>query len=352
MSGDRIGQERKATKSRFGEIRVGMVMRDGPAFEALGEPSHVIVDCDPGIDDALALLMLAQAHFAGMLIIDSVFTVGGNVAVEKTASNAALVLERAGLPNLKVIGGAGTPLAGTRVIVNGKSFHGPDGLGGLASDRRNAVMISKDPGRDLATRIMESPRQLLLLCTGPLTNLALALQSNPLITEMLSRVVVMGGALGNPAGNITPVAEFNFYLDPLAASIVIASGLPIELVALDTTEAVPFDAHDLDGLSGFAQRLLKESLRLHHEALGGHSCYVHDAVAAAVLLEPTIAKYERVKMSITTSGESAGHLARNDEALEDGPRVQVVSQIDGTSAKALFHSLLASEGVVGSSSAR
>jgi purine nucleosidase len=315
-------------------------MQDAPNFDAQSDVPHVIVDCDPGIDDALALLMLARAHQAGLLVLDSVSTVGGNVAAVRTASNAASVLERAGLPDSIVVMGADTPLTGRRVTGTSISIHGNDGLGGLAATPRTGARVSEEPGKDLANRILLCPNRPLLLCIGPLTNVALALKAHPAITDALSRVVIMGGALGNPSGNITPDAEFNFHFDPVAASIVLGSGLPIELVALDVTEAVPFDPHDLEGLSSFARALLAASLRLHREALGSHVCYVHDAIAAAVLLDTDLADYSCMRIAITTSRTSAGHVEVCREGVQDGSVVEVVSHIDGVRTKNLFHALL------------
>jgi inosine-uridine nucleoside N-ribohydrolase len=301
-------------------------------------PPFVIVDCDPGIDDALALLMLARAHQAGHVIIDSVFAVRGNVAVAQTASNAASVLERAGISSLLIVRGAGAPLAGTPKIESSISIHGKDGLGGLASEPRTAPRASANPGEDLARRILGCAEPPILLASGPLTNLALALGAEPAVAQALSRVVIMGGALGNPPGNITPVAEFNFYQDPVAASIVVGSGLPIELVTLDVTESIPFVAHDLVGLSTFPRTLLTESLRLHQEAFGLQTCYVHDAIAAAIVLDPSLAHLSPAWMTVATAGDDAGHVELSPK--DSGSLVKVVSELDGVRTKELLHSLL------------
>lgn len=321
-------------------------MQDGPNSPANSHVPYIIVDCDPGIDDALALLMLAQLHQTGRLIIDSVFTVGGNVPVTQTASNAASVLERAGLPELVIVSGANTPLGGPRTIKNSISIHGKDGLGGLAISPRTQASVSQNPGKDLASRILACPSRPILLCIGPLTNVALALRSNPAIIAKLFRVIIMGGALGNPPGNITPLAEFNFHIDPVATSIVMASGLPIELVPLDVTQAVPFENHDLDGLSDFARSLLAASLRTHHEFLGIENCYVHDAVAASVLLDSDLARLSLVRMTVATSGADAGHVAIDGEGTQGGSAVEVVSYIDSVGVKELFHALLGAPTVV------
>lgn len=273
---------------------------------------RVAVDCDPGIDDAIALLVLAELHREGSIQLDLVTTVAGNGPLVNSSANARYVLDVAGLRDTPVCPGAAVPLGGHRGSSDGRAFHGPDGLGGLhpRGHRRPTNECSADEQLvGWAMAGSEDGAERWLLCTGPLTNVASALAKLPGLPHRVSRVVVMGGAFGNPSGNITPSAEFNFHVDPQAASVVCASGLPLELIPLDITERVEIRPRDVTGISRtFPGKLLLASIAYTRQAIGLDGCYVHDAIAALAMTRPDLVVTQHAKFLVGTDGEFAGQV--------------------------------------------
>ncbi|MEZ5366463.1 MAG: nucleoside hydrolase [Bryobacterales bacterium] len=195
-------------------------------------PRRVLIDTDPGVDDALALLL---AFASPELHVEAITTVAGNVGLEPATRNALLTLDVARVQNPPtVVRGAYKPLE--REAVDAAHVHGEDGLGGMAS-------AYGEPSRGAAPgaavdcileTIARQPGEVTVIALGPLTNLAQALLADPKAMALAERIVVMGGALDVP-GNAGPHAEFNFFVDPEAARIVLRSGLPVTLVGLDVT---------------------------------------------------------------------------------------------------------------------
>jgi inosine-uridine nucleoside N-ribohydrolase len=236
----------------------------------------VVVDCDPGIDDALALVALAELSRRGRFAVPCVTAVAGNARVELTARNAAFVLDR-------------TPLRGTPVLAGGgrdggreagrPPRHGADGLGGLAgevaADRWSPGAVS-----ELARQVGRADTTILAL--GPLTNVAAALPSPG------GRVVAMGGSLGG-------TGEFNFAADPLAARRVLGSGLEVTVVPIEVTGEVRF-GRDVRAAAG--DSLVGALLAAGHERHGPGRSNVHDAVAVIVLAHPELARSVRGRVSV------------------------------------------------------
>ena len=233
---------------------------------------------------------------------------------------------------------ASRPLGDGGPALPAASIHGEDGLGGLSAPTLDAAEISYDPGKDLAERIGSCSQPLWLFCSGPLTNLALALKADAKAVHRAARVVVMGGAFKDPTGNITPWAEFNFHADPVAADIVCRSGLSLELVPLDITHRVGFASEDASPLTPFAGELLQRSVQLHERALGLPGALLHDAVAAAVLLRPVLASRVARSLAVTTSGPRSGHLSVQENVSDDASRV--IDRIDVQGTKQLIQALL------------
>lgn len=299
----------------------------------------MIVDCDPGLDDALALLMLAAARHRGTISIGCVVAVAGNASVDKTAANAAQVMAAAGAGDVPVISGAASPL-GAGGGAPAASIHGPDGLGGLADGRTREMLAAADPGRELAARIAACPPPVWLLCSGPLTDLALAIRSDETAVRSLERIVVMGGAFGDPSGNITPWAEFNFHADAAAAGLACGAGLPLEIVPLDITHRLALDEKDDHGLAPFAAALLGRSRDLYRSALGQSEVFVHDAVAAALLLDPSLGRRRPGRFDVTTAGERAGQVVAHPVPVAGGRGPTVVEHMDASRTRGLIRSLL------------
>lgn len=201
-------------------------------------PRRVIIDTDPGIDDALALILALQSP---ELCVDAITTVSGNVHVDLATQNALTVLGLFPLERRPLVAkGADRPLA--RPLSTAVHVHGDDGLGGLsrlrtaAGHRRyppaSTALSPLDAVTCLLDRIRQAPGELTLVALGPLTNLAHALRRDASVVRHLAGVVIMGGAVTVP-GNVTPVAEFNVYVDPEAAQEVFSAALPLTLIGLD-----------------------------------------------------------------------------------------------------------------------
>jgi inosine-uridine nucleoside N-ribohydrolase len=214
-------------------------------------PRHVIIDTDPGVDDALALILALQSP---ELCVDAITTVSGNVHVELATRNTLTVL---GLfpPERRppVARGADRPLV--RALDTAAPVHGDDGLGGVSRLHTaagqpcypavSAAHVLRGAVACVLDLIRRSPGELTLVALGPLTNLAQAWRRDAHTFLQLAEVVIMGGAVTVP-GNVTPVAEFNIYVDPEAAQVVFASGLPITLIGLDVTERVRLTSEIID----------------------------------------------------------------------------------------------------------
>ena len=198
---------------------------------------RILLDVDTGVDDALALAFAVRDPRIELV---AVTTVAGNVGVELTTRNTLRVLDWLGASDVPVARGAERPLAG--VSRDAAYWHGDDGLGGaqLPESRRDAL---PDGVGYLIDRVLRQPGELTLVCTGPLTNLALAAQRQPAIVGAVKDVVVMGGAVQVP-GNVTPVAEFNIHADPEAAAIVFGLPWQATLVGLDVTSRVRLTSSD------------------------------------------------------------------------------------------------------------
>jgi purine nucleosidase len=188
----------------------------------------LILDCDPGLDDALALLL---AHGDPNIELIAVTTVGGNVPVAKTTKNALELRDYLGFTDVPVASGAGEPLRG--LAKTAEHVHGEDGLGNVILPAATGAIIDT-PAVDLIIQLLRgSPGEIHLVATGPLTNIALALQREPRLVDWVASFTIMGGSYTR--GNATPAAEFNIYADPDAASIVFSAGWTVTMVGLDLT---------------------------------------------------------------------------------------------------------------------
>jgi purine nucleosidase len=260
----------------------------------------VVIDTDPGIDDALAILLALQSPELEVLGIS---TVHGNVPLSTTTRNAFRILHLAGRLDIPVYRGAERPLS--REPYDAAEVHGSDGLGGVDladpgdAPRGDAVSFLIQTLRDRAGEVD-------LVCLGPLTNLALAEQAAPGILSRARRVLAMGGAVDEP-GNVTPTAEFNFFADPDAARAVILSGSPLALVPLDVTHRVTLDDVHLEGAADTAQgRFVVQSVSAcmdrAERILGIRQFHLHDPLAVGAAIDPAVCTYERVWLDVETRG--------------------------------------------------
>lgn len=273
----------------------------------------LVIDCDPGIDDALALLLAASAPEQLRLL--GVCCVSGNRPVETTTDNACRVLALAGRSEVPVYRGADGPLSGAPPVWN--LVHGEDGLGGVALPPGAAPQ----PGHAvdfLCELITSHPSgRLCLAALGPLTNLALAELRCPGLLARLHSLVIMGGAV-LCAGNVTPTAEFNFFADPAAARVVLQAGARIELFGLDATSQAIMAPAWVASLgagggraAGMAQRLL--------EAYSKHDPLLHDACPIAHLLAPSLFGGSLWELQVNTEPADRAGQVRGTRSAHEGP---------------------------------
>jgi purine nucleosidase len=266
-----------------------------------GPPTRIILDCDPGHDDALAILLAAASPAIDLVAIT---TVAGNQTLEKTTLNARRVCTVAGIQSVPIAAGADRPLSRPAEIAS--AIHGPSGLDGpdwpeptVDTDARHAVDV-------IADAAAEAP--LTLVAVGPLTNVALALQRGPGVASRIERVVLMGGAIG--LGNWTPSAEFNVWFDPEAAEAVFSSGLPITMVPLEITHqalATPDVVARVDALDTPVARMTTALLRFfawtYERVFGFPAPAVHDPCAVARVIDPSIVETRPMRVAVETSSE-------------------------------------------------
>jgi inosine-uridine nucleoside N-ribohydrolase len=267
----------------------------------------LLIDTDPGIDDALALLLAWSSPEAS---VDAITTVAGNVSVEKATTNVFRLLAlRRPAPEPVVAVGAAEPLA--RQLATATRYHGDDGLGDLP----DWPETGKPPAMaEAVTVILEkarvSQRLLTLVALGPLTNVALALKADAVAMGFVGRIVAMGGAVDVP-GNVTPSAEFNMHVDPEAAHRVLAARLPLDLVPLDATRQAVLPRAGLKRalsrspgpLASRITAFTERGFRIDH-AGGAQGIVLHDPLAVALALDPTLAEWEAVRLAIGPDGET------------------------------------------------
>jgi purine nucleosidase len=272
----------------------------------------VVVDCDPGLDDALALLAMAELARRAELRLGLVTTVRGNVSAQRAAINARYILGRSALAGSRVLPGADVGLSPSPLPAAAVSMHGVDGLGGLGPPAGPRQRGDNGAGAiDELARWMEDDATT-ILSLAPLTNIASALDRLP-GGRAAAKIILMGGAFGAPAGNVTPWAEFNFASDPAAACAVLQSSLDATIVPLDVTERVRFDASDVKlarerALNPLVSSLLQANLDMYKRELGLEYCCIHDAVTLLLMAEPKLMTATRGQLSVTVEGERAGQV--------------------------------------------
>lgn len=310
----------------------------------------VAIDTDPGIDDALALALALRSPELSVALVS---TVAGNVGVARATENARRVLgvlrpER--VPSLAQ--GAARPLR--RRLETAPWVHADDGLGGLTHLRRRdgsprfppaPVSVRRDAAARLAALARARRRALTLIALGPLTNVARALERDPEALRGVGRVVVMGGAVSVP-GNVTPAAEFNFHVDPEAAAAVLGAGLPLTLVPLDVTRRVLLTASRLREALGGARTPWAAAVRaMTHRLVGGREhpggIPLHDPLAVAAAVDPSLLGCIRLPLAVETQGEHTRGMSLADRRAPArpefaAPRVEVATEVDAERALALF----------------
>lgn len=262
----------------------------------------IILDCDPGHDDAIALLLAARHPDIDLL---AVTTVAGNQSVDKTTLNALKVCTLANIRSVPIARGMDRPLV--RPAKHAPDIHGESGLDGprmpepdIELDQRHAVDL-------IIELLLNSEGDITLVPTGPLSNIAAAIRSEPAILPKIRAISLMGGAIG--LGNVTPSAEFNIHTDPEAAEIVFNCGRPITMIPLEVTHQALATGAVTQRLreagrpvATFAADLLVFFADTYHRVFGFPAAPVHDPCAVAAVIDPFIIRAHTMHVAIETSG--------------------------------------------------
>lgn len=265
---------------------------------------RVILDTDPGIDDSLAILL---ALASPELDLACVTVTGGNCPLENGFRNARNVLSIAQRSDVRAYAGVGLPLL--RPAFTALETHGDTGLG-YAHLPESEDAYTTEHGVDmLINTIMAQPGKVTLVAVAPLTNVAMAIRKEPRIVQAVREVIIMGGAL-RADGNTTSLAEFNFFVDPHAAHIVLESGMPITLVPWDITKDVLLMSEHLDQLrlidspiTQFVIEATRYYIEFHLGTFGYEGCSINDPVALALAFRPDLATTEAMHVAIEYTSE-------------------------------------------------
>jgi purine nucleosidase len=267
-------------------------------------PERIIIDTDPGVDDALAILM---ALGAPELEVEALTTVFGNVDLASTTRNALIILEVAGRPGIPVYSGAAQPISRAGGEYAGY-VHGESGLGDAKFPDPLSIPETEPAASFLARRLAEPDAPRTLVTLGPLTNLAQALRLNPRIVQTVERVVCMGGAVWAP-GNASVVAESNILKDPEAADEVCRSGIPLVLVPLDVTMRTLLLRSRLEEavarsgkLGDFIEAITPTYFEWYQRRYGLEGFGLHDPCTIAYLINPTLFQSQSMAMAVETGG--------------------------------------------------
>jgi inosine-uridine nucleoside N-ribohydrolase len=303
----------------------------------------VVWDMDPGIDDALALILGLKSPEVQIL---GITTVAGNAPVEMTSANVRRVLEYLNVDSIPVAMGAANPL--NHPLADALSHHGPDGLGNCDLPPPELPLYPAKAWDFLAGSVLDAPREVTLLATGPLTNVAYAFKRNPELPKLLARLVLMGGAYRLTPygeGNRTLYAEFNIWQDPEAAHMVFNSGADIFAVGLDVTmdpEAC-LDSQHLEQIkTGHTPAAHLAAQLVEYEAKYQGCCRMHDPLALAVLWDASLLDFTSARVEVVKgNGWNRGvtRVLPSDGGQMLASRVQLIhiaSAVDGPRFLRLF----------------
>jgi len=262
----------------------------------------ILIDCDPGHDDAIALLLALASPEVELL---GITTVAGNQTLEKTTTNALKILEFVGRTEVPVAAGAPRPLVREPYVA--AHVHGESGMDGPDLPPPATKPVAGHAVDFLAERLTTSERPVTLIPVGPLTNVGLLLALHPEVAERIERIVLMGGSIAE--GNVTPAAEFNIWADPEAAARVFTSGIDVTMIGLDVTHKALFRPADSERLAatGRVGRLVSELFsfyqQFHSAQYGWDGSPVHDAVAVAHVVRPGLVTTAERGVVVDCGGE-------------------------------------------------
>jgi pyrimidine-specific ribonucleoside hydrolase len=263
----------------------------------------IILDCDPGHDDALAIVLALARPEIELL---GITTVAGNATLENTTRNALAVLTLIGRTDVPVAVGAAAPLR--RPLITAAHVHGVSGLEGAELPEPTVAPIDEDAVTFIAHSVAESDAPVTLVPTGPLTNIALFRARHPDLFARVGHICMMGGSIGE--GNITASAEFNIWVDPEAAADVFNGGRPLTMIGLDVTHQALVTLADADRMEARGNRtgrvfadLLRFFARFHAERYGWDGSPIHDAVAVGQVALPGLVDTRSYRVDVETGSE-------------------------------------------------
>lgn len=309
----------------------------------------IIIDTDPGIDDAMAILFAFHAQELEVLGLTTTF---GNVSVEQATTNALSLVELAG-QTVPVAQGVAQPL-----VCEPKEFpahiHGKDGFGNIGWPAPKGTAEQKDAAQFIIDLVRANPGQVSLIALGPLGNLATALQRAPDIAAQVDEVILMAGAW-KEFGNVSPVAEANMINDPHAANIVFTAPWKVTMIGLDVTHQVVLDNNILSDIraknpveGGFLYDIAQLYIHFYTDIIGTEGCYFHDASCIAYALQPDIFDGPKGVVRVATEGLAIGQTIicpagkRSPLAGWEGPATTTIcTQVDGPRLLQLFSKTVA-----------
>ncbi len=299
------------------------------------KPQKVIIDTDPGIDDAMAII---YAHLEPEIELLGLTSIFGNVTVDIATRNALALTEM--LDSAAVVaGGAAQPLQQTPRQV-AREVHGHEGFGDVPPMTPSRVADPRPAYQFICDTVNANPGEIVLCPIGPLTNIALALQHDPSIAAKVKSVYVMGGSV-DEGGNVTAFAEANIWQDPHAANLVFAADWPVTLIGLDVTHRVICSPEDFAALAEASPRLggfLNEAAQFYFDFYASvtdiHGCHMHDPTAVIAIVRPEWLTIEETPLVTREDGEQIGKTERSSDASR--PKVRVAMNIKAQAVRQRF----------------
>jgi inosine-uridine nucleoside N-ribohydrolase len=315
----------------------------------MAERKTVHMDVDTGVDDALAIMMALNL---GEVRLVGISTVAGNTSARQAAVNTAFVLERLGVGDVPIHVGNERTCDG-KLVAPARNVHGTDGLGGIVGAwEPRADRLAAGSVEAILRAAREYGEELHLVLTGPVTNLAVAMEVDWQAISRVGEIVVMGGSI-REGGNVTPAAEFNAKSDPQALQRVLGSGLAVKLIPLDVTHRVRLLGTDLQGgraletgVRAFMAKLTDVYRRFYQGKTGVDACYLHDPLTVATVARRGLFGFERMRVSVVTEGTEAGRTVGVDDA---DAKVEVAMAVDAEGCLELFWGALGRASIDGES---
>ncbi|MEM7172562.1 MAG: nucleoside hydrolase [Pseudomonadota bacterium] len=306
-------------------------------------PQKILIDTDPGIDDAMAVLFACQHSQLDVLGLTSIF---GNVTVDVATRNALRLVELAG-QDIPVARGADGPLAQPPLPV-ADFIHGTEGFGHIPPEEPKGRADRRTAAHFICDQINHHPGEIILCPIGPLTNLALALEQDHSIAEKVKNVRVMGTSL-RAGGNATAVAEANIWQDPHAAEVVFGAPWDVTLVGLDVTYQAICTAREFAALAeqapkfgGFLNQAAQIYFDFHEQAKGIKGCYMHDAMAVISIIRPDLFQILEDHVEVILDGEHSGATRLSLDPTH--ARLRWCADVDAKAVKEIFFTTLQAAG--------